>query len=251
MASFLKHLRTVSGLTLLSRLAGLARDSVLAHVLGAGLIMDAYSMAFRMPNLLRQLLGEGALTAAFIPVFTDYLEKGGPKAANRLMSLVIVALVTVLSAFTLMVVGALLVLQYLTEPGTKWNLIFGLGAVLFPFGIMVCLVALLQAALNCRHHFAAPALAPVVLNLFIIGGAAAAGFWLSDNRITQVYFIAGSILVAGLVEILIRFPRCGRRASRSCRYGISRTRACAGSSRCWARWSSRSASSRSMFSRTR
>jgi putative peptidoglycan lipid II flippase len=206
-ASFLKHLPVVSGLTLLSRLAGLARDAALAHVLGAQWVMDAYSMAFRLPNLLRQLLGEGALSAAFIPVFTGYLEKEGREAASRFMSLMIVVLVTTLAALTLVGDGALLAMRwYLTEPGSKWHLIFGLSAVLFPFGIMVCLVALLQAALNCRHHFALPALAPVVLNLFIIGGAVTAGLAVGGDTVTQVYWIAAFILVAGLVEIVVQVP---------------------------------------------
>jgi len=209
-ASFLKHFRQVSGLTVLSRLAGLARDAALAHVLGAGPVMDAYAMAFRMPNLLRQLLGEGALTAAFVPVFTDYLEKGGPKAAGRLMSLLAVALVTALAAITLIVDGALLVLRYVTETGTKWHLIFGLAAVLFPFAIFVCLVALLQAALNCCRHFVMPALAPILLNLFIIGGAVAAGLWVAGDPQTQAYVIAGAILVAGLVEIAVQLPAMRR-----------------------------------------
>ena len=206
MASFLKHLPTVSGLTLVSRVAGLARDAALAHVIGAGWVMDAYSMAFRMPNLLRQLLGEGALSAAFIPVFTAYIEKGGRQAANRFMSLMIVLLVTTLAAVTCAADGAFLVLRYLSEPDSKWHLIFGLAAVLFPFGLMVCLVALLQAALNCRHHFAMPAVAPVVLNLCIITGAVAAGLWLTGDPILQVYLIAGAILVAGILEILIQVP---------------------------------------------
>ena len=210
MASFLKHFRQVSGLTVLSRLAGLARDAALAHVLGAGPVMDAYAMAFRMPNLLRQLLGEGALTAAFVPVFTDYLEKGGSKAASRLMSLLAVALVTALAAITLIVDGALLVLRYVTETGTKWHLIFGLAAVLFPFAIFVCLVALLQAALNCCRHFVMPALAPILLNLFIIGGAVAAGLWVAGDPQTQAYVIAGAILVAGLVEIAVQLPAMRR-----------------------------------------
>jgi len=205
-ASFLRHFRTVSGLTLLSRVAGLARDAALAHVLGVGWIMDSYSMAFRLPNLLRQLLGEGALSAAFIPVFTEYLGKDDRPAANRFMSLMIVILVTALAAVTLAGDGLLLSLRYFTEAGTKWHLIFGLAAVLFPFGIMVCLVALLQAALNCRHHFAMPALAPVLLNLFIIAGAAAAGLWITGDRVLQAYFIAGAILVAGVAEILIQVP---------------------------------------------
>jgi len=209
-APFLKHLWTVSSLTLVSRIAGLVRDAALAHVIGAGWVMDAYAMAFRLPNLLRQLLGEGALSAAFIPVFTDYLEHGGRKAANRFMSLMIVVLVAALAAVTLAADGAFLVLRYFTEAGSKWHLIFGLATVLFPFGIMVCLVALLQAALNCRQHFAMPALAPVVLNLFIIGGAVGAGLWLSGDPVVQVYVISGAILVAGIIEIVIQIPAMRR-----------------------------------------
>jgi len=209
-ASFLKHFRQVSGLTVLSRLAGLARDAALAHVLGAQGVMDAYTMAIRLPNLLRQLLGEGALTAAFVPVFTDYLEHGGRKAANRFMSLMIVVLLATLAALTLIVDGALLVLRYLSESGTHWHLIFGLSAVLFPFGLLVCLVALLQAALNCRQHFTMPALAPILLNLFIIGGAVAAGLWVAGDPQTQAFVIAGAILVAGLVEIAVQLPAMRR-----------------------------------------
>jgi putative peptidoglycan lipid II flippase len=209
-ASYLRYLWTVSGLTLLSRVAGLVRDAALAHVIGAGWVMDAYAMAFRLPNLLRQLLGEGALSAAFIPVFTDYLEHGGRKAANRFMSLMIVTLAAALAAVTLAAAGVLLMLRYFTEAGTKWHLIFGLATVLFPFGIMVCLVALLQAALNCRRHFAMPALAPVVLNIFIIGGAVAAGLWLARDPVIQVYVIAGAILLAGIVEIVIQVPAMRR-----------------------------------------
>ncbi|MBE3070484.1 MAG: murein biosynthesis integral membrane protein MurJ [Planctomycetes bacterium] len=206
MASFLKHFRTVSGLTVLSRVAGLVRDAALAHVLGAGWIMDAYSMAFRMPNLLRQLLGEGALTAAFVPVFTEYLEKNGRRAAGRFMSLMAVVLVAALAALALAVIGALLVLRHLSDPGTKWHLIFGLGAVLFPFALFVCLVALFQAALNCCRHFAMPAIAPIVLNLFIIAGALAAGLWVTGDPVAQAYVIAGAILVAGVAEIAIQLP---------------------------------------------
>ena len=208
MASFLRHFRTVSGLTLVSRVAGLARDFALAHFLGAtqSFVMDAYATAFRLPNLVRQLLGEGALSAAFVPVFTDYLETGGRKAASRFMSLMVVTLVAALAAVTLVADGLFLVLRYLTAASPKWHLIFGLGAVLFPFCIGVCLVAILQAALNCCRHFVMPALAPIVLNLFIIGGAVTAGLLAADDAITQVYVIAGAILLASVVEVAIQVP---------------------------------------------
>jgi len=211
MASFLRHFRTVSGLTLASRVLGLARDAALAHVLGAGLFMDAYSQAFQMPNLLRRLFGEGALSAAFIPVFTDYLERGDRRSANRFMSLMIVLLVATLAAVTLVVVGVLLVARYFTAEFPKWHLIFGLAAVMFPFAITICLVALLQAALNCVRHFAAPALAPILLNIFIIGGAVAAGLMLADQRIAQVYLIGATIVAAGLFQVLLQVPALARK----------------------------------------
>jgi len=206
MASFLRHVRTVSGLTLASRVLGFLRDAALAHVLGAGQIMDAYSQAFQMPNLLRRLFGEGALSAAFIPVFTDYLERGDRRAANRFMSLMIVLLVTTLAAVTLTAIGALLVARHFTEALPKWHLIFGLAAVMFPFAVTICLVALLQAALNCCRHFAVPALAPILLNVFIIGGAVAAGVTLVDRPAAQAYLIAGTIVAAGVVQVLIQVP---------------------------------------------
>jgi len=206
MASFLRHFRTVSGLTLASRVLGLARDAALAHVLGAGLLMDAYSQAFQMPNLLRRLFGEGALSAAFIPVFTDYLERGDRRSANRFMSLMIVLLVAALAAVTLVVVGGLLVARHFTADLPKWHLIFGLAAVMFPFAITICLVALLQAALNCVRHFAAPALAPILLNVFIIGGAVAAGLTLAEDPVAQAYLIGGTIVLAGIGQVLIQVP---------------------------------------------
>jgi putative peptidoglycan lipid II flippase len=206
MASFLRHFRTVSGLTLASRVLGLARDAALAHVLGAGVFMDAYSQAFQMPNLLRRLFGEGALSAAFIPVFTDYLERGDRRAANRFMSLMIVLLVAALSAVTLVVVGALLVARHFTADLPKWHLIFGLAAVMFPFAVTICLVALLQAALNCVRHFVMPALAPILLNIFIIGGAVAAGRLLADAPVAQVYLIGVTIVAGGVAQVLVQVP---------------------------------------------
>jgi len=211
MASFLRHFRTVSGLTLASRVMGLVRDYTLAHVVGAGQTMDAYSMAFMIPNLLRRLFGEGALSAAFIPVFTEYLEADDRRAANRFMSLMIVLLVTVLAAVTLLVEGALLALRHCTEGLGKWHLIFGLAAVMFPFALTICLVALLQAALNCCRHFVVPALAPILLNLFIIGGAVAAAVVAADDAVAQVYLIAATVTVAGIVQVLVQVPALARK----------------------------------------
>ncbi len=208
MASFLRHLRVVSGLTLVSRVAGLVRDAALAHVLGATqtVVMDAYAWAFLTPNLFRRLFGEGALSAAFIPVFTDYLEAGQRRAASRFMSLMVVLLVAGLGALVLVAEGLLLLGRHLTEGAAKWHLFFGLAAVLLPFAVTICVVALLQAALNCRRHFVAPALAPILLNLFIIAAAVGAGLAMEDDPFRQVYVIAVAIMLAGLAQVAIQLP---------------------------------------------
>jgi putative peptidoglycan lipid II flippase len=208
MVSFRKSLWQVSLLTVVSRFAGLARDAVLAHYLGAtqSFVMDAYSMAFRLPNLVRQLFGEGALSAAFIPVFTDFLERGGRQAASRFMSLIITTLVALLAVLVLVVDGLLLVGRYFAAGSEKWHLIFSLAAVMFPFAIGVCLVAVLQAALNCCKHYVMPALAPIILNVFVIAGAIAGGIYYAGDAITQVYIIALAILVASVVEVLVQWP---------------------------------------------
>ncbi len=212
MSSYVRKFKLVSGLTVVSRVLGLARDWALAHVLGAtgDFVMSAYSQAFLMPNLLRRLFGEGALSASFIPIFTEYLESGDRRAANRFMGLMIVLLVTVLSGVALVVVGVLLLARHLTAGVPKWHLIFGLAAVMFPFAVTICLVALLQAALNCRRHFVAPALAPILLNVFIIAGAVLAARLVADDTVTQAYVIAGSILAAGLVQVAIQVPAMRR-----------------------------------------
>jgi putative peptidoglycan lipid II flippase len=206
----MRRIRVVSALTLVSRLAGFARDAALAHFLGAREVMSAFSTAFALPNVVRGLFGEGALSAAFIPVFTEYLESGQRKAAGRFFSVMVVLVVSVLSALALVAVGSFLLLRHLTAHVPRYHLLFGVAAVVFPFVVAVCLVALLQAALNACKHFVMPALAPVLLNLFIIAGAVAGGLWLTQDVVARVYVIAGSILAAGAAEVAIQVPALRR-----------------------------------------
>ena len=210
MAAYMGRIRVVSALVLLSRLAGFARDAALAHVLGAREVMSAFSTAFALPNVVRGLFGEGALSAAFIPVFTEYLESGDRKAAGRFFSLMVVLVVSVLAAVTLVAVGVFLVLRHLTADLPRYHLLFGVAAAVFPFVIAVCLVALLQAALNACKHFVMPALAPVLLNVFIIGGAVVGGLCFSEGVAIRVYVIAAAILAAGVAEVAIQVPALRR-----------------------------------------
>ena len=209
-----KGIRTLSSLTLLSRVLGMARDAALAYVFGTGTAMNAYSVAFALPNLFRRLFGEGALSAAFIPVFTGLIEQGDERAARRLANLTITLLVAVLAALVLMGEGIILLMSVFTDGDPRFHLTLGLAAVMLPFVVTICLVALLQGVLNVRGHFARPALAPIVLNLFIIAGALlSAPLWGGDQT-AQVYGVAVSVLLAGLVQVAVQVPALRRHGFR-------------------------------------
>jgi putative peptidoglycan lipid II flippase len=218
-ADFVKHARTLSILTILSRAAGLARDMCLAAAFGTGVSITAFFVAFRLPNLFRAIFGEGALTAAFLPVYTKLVEDGDEAGARRLANLAVTVLVVVLAALTALGEVVILVLAWMAHRDPqfgdpRFNLTLGLSAVMLPFVISVCLVALLQGMLNVRGHFAAPALAPIVLNLMMIGAAGAAlALWggAEDVPPAAVFILAGSVLAAGVVEVLIQVPPLRRR----------------------------------------
>jgi len=203
---FLKHTPTVSLLTMASRVLGMVRDAALAFALGTTTSMEAFSVAFSIPNLLRRLFSEGALSAAFIPVFTGLAEQDDQTAAKRLANLTVTVLVTLLAALTLFGEGVILLLSRTMDPTPRLTLTLGLAAVMLPFAITICLVGLMQAILNVRGHFAMPAAAPIVLNIFIIAAAAlAAPLWGGDPT-ARVYGVAASVLVAGLVQVALHVP---------------------------------------------
>jgi putative peptidoglycan lipid II flippase len=191
---------------MLSRIAGIARDAVLAAVFGTGQAMNAFSVAFRLPNLFRGLLGEGALSVAFIPVLTSLIENKDEAGAQRLSNLMLTVLVTLLAAVVLVGEGVVLVMAAVMDLNPQLELTLGLTAVLLPFLIATCLVALFQAMLNVRGHFAMPAAAPIVLNLFIVAGAFATLPLWGDDLAARIYGVAAFILLAGLVEVAIQVP---------------------------------------------
>ena len=201
-----KGVRIFASLTMLSRVLGLVRDGVLSMVFGAGEIMGAYSMAFRLPNLLRGLLGEGALSVAFVPVFTSLVEDQDEAGAQRLANLAITVLVTLLATVVLVGEGIILLMASFMDATPRLELTLGLAAVMLPFVIGTCLVALLQAILNVRGHFAMPAAAPIILNLFIIAGAFATVPLWGDDPAARIYGVAVAVLLAGVVEVVVQVP---------------------------------------------
>ncbi len=201
-ANLFAGLRIVSACTLASRVLGLLRDIAMAKHFGAGPILDAFTVAFRVPNLARQLLGEGALTAAFLPAFLREQQQSGPQAARQLTSATFIQLGKLLSGIVMtveLVMG--LALLCLDLPADVARLIQLLG-LFAPYVILVCLTALLCAALQSLNRFFWPAVLPVLLNLVWLGAVAAVPSVCADQEL-QIRWIAVSLLGAGLIQLLV------------------------------------------------
>ncbi len=202
----------VTGLgTLASRVLGLARDMSMAALLGlvGGGVMDAFVIAYRIPNLFRRLFGEGALTASYLPVLTAELERDR-RDAWRLASVVFTWLAVLLTVLVLLgeVLFAAVWLIWGGEPGV--GLLLGLAAVMLPYLLLICLAAQLTATLHALAHFSVPALAPVLLNVCWL-----AAIWLvcplfAPDKQAQAYVIAVAILIAGVLQVGVQIPVLNR-----------------------------------------
>jgi putative peptidoglycan lipid II flippase len=193
-------LRTVSLLTVGSRVLGLVRDVAMAAVFGNGPLMDAFSVAFRVPGLARGMFGEGALTAAFLPAFLQERAHKGAEAGWRLASGVLVALSVGLTALVL--VGELLILLFWlrSEPASDLRVLLGLTAVLLPYLILVCVVAQLNAVMYGLNHFLWPSLEPLLLNVVWI---ACLWLWVPfiESATAKIYAVAAAIVASGFFQL--------------------------------------------------
>ncbi len=198
--------KVVAGCTLLSRITGLARDIVINAHYGQTWVQDAFNYGFLIPNLFRRLFGEGALSAVFVPVFTEVLDRDGKPAAGALLGRVCGLLVLVLSLLTILLEAGVLVVWW-CRPGEEMRrLMLGLTAVMLPFMISICMVALFSSILNCMNHFAVPALVPIILNVCNMIGVLLVGPAVSGRLEVQVYGVAGTVLVASVLQVLTVLP---------------------------------------------
>ncbi|MEX2213393.1 MAG: murein biosynthesis integral membrane protein MurJ [Phycisphaeraceae bacterium] len=198
---FVGHAIVVAIMTLLSRFTGLIRDSVLAAVLGLSAIADAFAIGFLIPNLFRRLFGEGALTAAFIPVYTDLL-RTDKLAARRLATLCIAAMLVFLGLLVLVgeaVLAWMLAAFRFTE---ETSLALKLTMIMLPYMPMICIVALVGGILQVHGKFGAPAAAPIFLNIVMIIGTIVAAQLAQDDVRQAVVIISYTILIAGLVQLV-------------------------------------------------
>jgi len=192
--------------TLASRILGYIRDMLIASCFGTGTYAVAFFAAFRIPNLFRYLLGEGALSASFIPVFTDYLQKSSREEAWQLAMATFNLLFLVLTGITLLGTwGAPLIARVLV-PGfapDQVELTTNLLRLLFPFLLFIGLAALAMGILNSFKHFAFPALAPMVLNLAMIISLI---FLVKPQSLGGIRVLSLSVLIGGLGQLLIQVP---------------------------------------------
>ena len=193
--------------TFLSRVLGLARDILIANFFGSGMMADAFFVAFRIPNLLRRLFAEGSFSVAFIPVFTEYLQTRSKEEAFVLARAVSTFLVLILTGITILgIVFSPLIVRIIAPGfggmGEKYALTVLLTRIMFPYIFLVSLVALFMGILNSLEHFAAPAAAPVFLNLSMI----AALVFLAPSMRTPTVGLAIGVVVGGVIQVALQIP---------------------------------------------
>jgi putative peptidoglycan lipid II flippase len=198
-----RAMATVGGWTAGSRLLGFLRDILIARVLGTGGAADAFFVAFRLPNLFRALLAEGAFNASFVPLFARRLEAAGLAAAVAFAEQAQAVLLVASLGLTLLAIATMPWLMHLLAPGfgddpAQYALAVELARVTFPYLVFMCLTALFAGMLNSLRRYTAAAAAPTVLNLVMIAGLLVAP-WVGDTP----RVLAWSVTLAGLGQFLV------------------------------------------------
>jgi putative peptidoglycan lipid II flippase len=190
----------------ISRILGLVREVVAAYYFGAAGKINAFTVAFQVPNLVRSLVADAALSSAFVPVFTELLERGERKRAWRVASSLFWLMLLGLGALTaLLIVVAPLVIAPFGNPGGDRALAIGLSRVLFPIVALLGVSGVIVGILNSYEHFTVPALTPVFWNLAIIAGLAI-GVPHAHTENTKLYIYAVSILIGTVIQVLLPVP---------------------------------------------
>jgi putative peptidoglycan lipid II flippase len=205
--SFLRSTSLVSLMTFFSRIFGFARDMLLAQIFGAQEGMDAFYLAFRIPNFMRRLFAEGAFSQAFVPVLAQYQQKHGFDEVKVFLARVSGCLGLVLFLVTILgMIGAPWIVKVFA-PGFETG---GLRAtwasqmlsITFPYLMFISLTAMAGAALNTYGYFGVPAFTPVILNLVMIGAAVWGRHWISPS----VFALAWGVMIAGFLQFLLQVP---------------------------------------------
>lgn len=211
----IRSMLSVSAPTFLSRIFGLVRDMIQARYMGTGTGMDAFTIAYTIPNLLRRLTGEGAMTAAFIPVFTQQKSERSKEELWKFAHYfffdltLIMALITVLGVLFAPVLVKLISIGFKDVAG-KWDLTISLTRFMFPYIFLISLAALAMAILNSFHKFFVPAFTPVLFNISIITIAAI----FAGKAEEPSYVFAAGVVVGGVFQLAFQIPFLWRQGMR-------------------------------------
>ncbi len=206
---------TVAGMTVLSRISGLVRDVVLAHVLGAGGVADTFFLAFRIPNFFRRLFAEGAFAQAFVPVLGEYRQRGNHAALRAFVAAMAGNLGLALLALTVLGVAgawglAAVFMHGLLDDPERFELGVELTRIVFPYAAFISLAAFAGAVLNAANRYAVPAFTPVLLNIALIAAALWAAGVAPGAPFAAGYALAWGVLAAGAAQLLFQLPAVAR-----------------------------------------
>jgi putative peptidoglycan lipid II flippase len=199
----LKNIGVVSFFTIVSRFLGLVRDQVGAAIFGGSVFNVAIITAFSLPNLFRRLLGEGSLTAAFVPTLQEELHENGQPGAFSLLNKVASWLLVVTSAVVVLAMVVFSRSRLLAGHDAKWYLAADLTVIMFPYLSFVCLAAAFNATLNVLERFTEPVLSPIWLNLCMIVSLAGAGLHFSDTALGEVHWLCAGVLLGGFFQMIV------------------------------------------------
>ena len=203
----IKSTVVTGSMTLLSRVSGLVRDIAFANIMGSGLVADAFFVAFRIPNFFRRIFGEGALSVAFVPVFSEYKETATPEQTRAFLDRMVGQLTAVLILITVLGIVAAPGFVAAIAPGfleneEKFQITVDALRICFPYLIFISLVAVSAGILNTCGRFAVPAATPILLNLCLIAASA----WLVPFMDNAAIALATGVLIAGIAQLLFQVP---------------------------------------------
>ena len=207
MINLAKSLVGVGGMTILSRVLGFLRDSIIARIFGVGIATDAFFVAFKIPNLLRRISAEGAFTQAFVPILSEYKSNKTSIDTALLINKVATLLGLFLIGLTILGVLGAPWLIYISAPGfisdpEKFNLTVEMLQITFPYIFFISLVSMAGGILNSYGKFLVPAFTPVWLNVSFIIGA----LYFSDSFSQPAFVLAWAVFIGGVLQLLFQIP---------------------------------------------
>jgi putative peptidoglycan lipid II flippase len=202
----------VGFMTLISRVGGLIREVLMAYYFGTDVLKSAFDVAYRAPNLFRRLFGEGALSAALIPIYTETLEKEGKAEADRLAPAVAGTMLAILSAICAVVMAATFPIARCLPADSSWQPILLLLRIMLPYAPLICLAALIMGVLNSLKSFALSALAPAFQNLCWIFVLLCVCPFLPEEGTVRIEAVSWSIVVSGIIQGAVQIPALRRHA---------------------------------------